>query len=191
MKLASSITVVSLLFGFAGSALAGNTRSNVACPVGFVSGLPLDEEFGPGVSALTHCNRVRHDVKVVFQLNSATNCYGLGNIVNVIDDYEITEGMVRGRDYEIAAIVHGAGGEMVVKDGVNGYANDCQARVEDLIARGVKFYFSQNRARAYLRVGRLTSGMVVDQVIDGVEYVPAGLGAIADFEARGWQYIQP
>jgi len=162
-----------------------------------VSGLTLDQEFGPGVGALTKCNDVRHNVKVVFQLNAGqvetapANCYGLGNISNVIDDYEITHGMVRGRDYQIAAIVHSAGGVMVVKDGVNGHANLCQSQVEALIAKGVKFYFCQNTTRGYLKNGRLTAGMVKEQVIDGVEYVTAGLGAIADFQATGWKYVQP
>jgi intracellular sulfur oxidation DsrE/DsrF family protein len=173
------------------------------CPVGLVSGMDLDTEFGPGVAALTTCNRKRHHVKIVFQLNAsqvvppadptkpAVNCYGLGNITNVIDDYEITHGMERGRDYTIAAIVHSGGGPMVIKNGVNGYPNACQAQVEALIAKGVKFYFCQNTTRAYLKNGRLTSGLVKDQVIDGVEYVTAGLGALADFQSSGWKYVQP
>jgi intracellular sulfur oxidation DsrE/DsrF family protein len=173
------------------AANAASVNSNNACPVGLVNGQTLDAEFGPGVGALTKCMQTRHNVKVVFQLNSAANCYGLGNIKNVIDDFEITHGMVRGRDYELAAIVHSGGGTMVVKDGVNGNSNACQAQVADLIAKGVKFYFCQNTTRAYIANGRLTQGLVKDQVIDGVEYVTAGLGAIADFQDNGWIYVQP
>jgi len=195
MRVSSAFVAVSLLFIFNGSVQADNSNanvnSNVACPVGLVSGMTLDEEFGPGVGALTKCDDVRHNVKVVFQLNSNANCYGLGNITNVIDDFEITHGMVRGRDYQLAAIVHSGGGTMVVKNGVNGFANPCQAQVESLIAKGVKFYFCQNTTRGYVRNGRLTQGLVKEQVIDGVEYVTAGLGAIADFEATGWKYVQP
>jgi intracellular sulfur oxidation DsrE/DsrF family protein len=33
--------------------------------------------------------------------------------------------------------------------------------------------------------------MVKEQVIDGVEYVTAGLGAISDFQSSGWNYVQP
>lgn len=198
MRITTAVALAALLF--AGTAQADDKRhpSNEACPVGSLnptaypnSATALDEEFGPGVGALTRCNEKRHHVKVVFQLNASTNCYGLGNIANVIDDYEITHGMVRGRDYQLAAIVHSAGGTMVVKDGVNGYANPCQAQVQALIAKGVKFYFCQNTTRAYLANGRLTSGHVKEQVIDGVEYVTAGLGAIADFQSRGWRYVQP
>jgi intracellular sulfur oxidation DsrE/DsrF family protein len=191
MRFSTAVVATSLLFIFNGSAQADSTNSNVACPVGEVNGMSLDTEFGPGVGALTKCNATRHGVKVVFQLNSNANCYGLGNITNVIDDYEITNGMVRGRDYELAAIVHSGGGTMVVKDGVNNYANPCEAQVSALIAKGVKFYFCQNTTRGYIRNGRLTQGLVKDQVIDGVEYVTAGLGAIADFQTRGWKYVQP
>jgi len=190
MRITTAFAVTALLF--AGSVQADpDNNSNEACPVGLVSGQTLDQEFGPGVAALTQCNKKRHNVKLVFQLNANAGCYGLGNITNVIDDYEITHGMVRGRDYQLAAIVHSAGGTMVVKNGVNGFANPCEAQVSALIAKGVKFYFCQNTSRAYLRNGRLTSGMVKEQVIDGVEYVTAGLGAISDFQSRGWNYVQP
>ena len=171
--------------------------NEVACPAsstqhaGGVSGLTLDQEFAPGVGELTECNPTRHDAKVVFQLNSNANGYGLGNIRNVIGDYEITHGMVRGRDYELAAIVRSGGSKMVVKDGVNNNANACQKQVEDLIAKGVKFYFCQNTTRPYLANGRLTRGLVKDQVIDGVGWVTSGLGAIADFQRNGWTSVQP
>ena len=42
---------------------------NNACPVGLVSGLPLDEEFGAGTQELTRCLERRHNVKVVVQVN--------------------------------------------------------------------------------------------------------------------------
>lgn len=210
MRITTAVTLTALLFAATVQADDKRHRSNEACPVGSLNpalypnpATALDDEFGPGVGALTRCNDKRHHVKVVFQLNTsqvvppatptspALNCYGLGNIANVIDDYEITHGMVRGRDYQIAAIVHSGGGLMLVKDGVNGKPNGCQSQVEALIAKGVKFYFCQNTTRAYLANGRLTPGLVKDQVIDGVEYVTAGLGAIADFQATGWKYVQP
>jgi intracellular sulfur oxidation DsrE/DsrF family protein len=191
MRFTTALAVTTLLFAGSVQADDNSENSNNACPVGLVSGLALDTEFGPGVAALTKCNDKRHNVKVVFQLNANAGCYGLGNITNVIDDYEITHGMVRGRDYQLAAIVHSAGGTMMVKNGVNGFANPCEAQVSALIAKGVKFYFCQNTTRAYLGNGRLTAGMVKEQVIDGVEYVTAGLGALGDFQSSGWKYVQP
>ncbi len=191
MRFTTALAVTTLLFAGAVQADDHRKNSNNACPVGLVSGLDLDTEFGPGTAALTKCMDKRHHVKLVFQLNANANCYGLGNIVNVIDDFEITHGMVRGRDYQLAAIVHSAGGTMVVKNGVNGFANPCETQVSALIAKGVKFYFCQNTTRGFIGNGRLTAGLANTQVIDGVEYVTAGLGALADFQSSGWKYVQP
>ena len=191
MRFTSVLAVTALLFAGAVHADDNRKNSNNACPVGLVSGLDLDTEFGPGTAALTQCMDKRHHVKLVFQLNANGNCYGLGNIVNVIDDFEVTHGMVRGRDYQLAAIVHSAGGTMVVKNGVNGFANPCEAQVSALIAKGVKFYFCQNTTRGFIARGRLPAALANTQVIDGVEYVTAGLGALGDFQSRGWKYVQP
>jgi intracellular sulfur oxidation DsrE/DsrF family protein len=68
--------------------------------------------------------------------------------------------------------------------------NPAANSVRGLIAAGVKFYFCQNTTRAYLGNGTLVYP-INDQVIEGVEYVTAGLGAIADFQSRGYKYVQP
>ena len=123
--------------------------SNNECPVGLVNDKTFDEEFGYGTSDLTRCLDRRHNVKVVMQINkpcrdswvdgdavknNVAKCkrgngeldfgrsYALGNINNMIKDYEITHGMVVGKDYEIAAIVHSGGGYLLLKD--SGYDGD-------------------------------------------------------------------
>lgn len=191
------------------SATAQPLPGNNACPVDLVKGLSLDDEFGPGTQQLTRCLQKRTQVKMVVQINqfktSTGAAYGLGNIGNIIDDYEITHGMVRGRDYEIAVVLHGPGGMMALKDtSYNGGAapalvsgrNPFEGQVKTLMARGVKFYFCQNTTRAYLNNGTLpkyqTTGIsATDQLISGVQYTTAGLTSIADFEAAGYAYIQP
>lgn len=185
---------------------------NNQCPVGLVSGLSLDEEFGPGTQALTQCLERRHNVKMVVQINQFTDSsgrpYGLGNLSNIIDDYETTHGMRPGKDYEIVVILHSPGGRMALKDtGYNAAGqlvsgrNPYQGQIETLMARGVKFYFCQNTTRAFLaqppsaitslpRYG--TTGIsATDQIIPGIAYTTAGLTSIADYQARGYQYIQP
>jgi intracellular sulfur oxidation DsrE/DsrF family protein len=172
-----------------------------ACPVNLVSGLDLETEFGPGTAELTRCNERRHHVKLLVQINrfcdaavSNADCkrpYALGNLANVIDDYEITHGMVAGRDYEIAAVVHGSGGYLLLKNGAAVTANQFEAQVRTLIAKGVKFYFCQNTARAFIQRGEVALGGFTNAMIDGVEYTPAGLTALADMQASGWSYIQP
>lgn len=179
-------------------ALGGNAE----CPVGLVSNMTLDAEFGPGTQKLTKCITKRSQVKMVVQLNQG-NGYGLGNIANIIDDYEITHGMVRGRDYEIVAVIHSGGGSMALtNDGYNGAGlvvtgrNPAQAKIEELMGKGVKFYFCQNTTRAYVKNGILpnfqtTGHSATEQLIKGMQYTTAGLTSIADFQAAGYQYIQP
>jgi intracellular sulfur oxidation DsrE/DsrF family protein len=191
-----------------------SSNSNNACPVDLVSGKSMDEEFGPGTQELTRCLKKRNQVKMVVQVNqfctnntSAATCaaspYALGNIRNIIDDYEITHGMERGKDYEIAVILHSPGGRMALKNtGLNSAGeevtdrNPFQSQIEALMAKGVKFYFCQNTTRAYLgqAAGAITSlpaGNATAQIIPGIEYTTAGLTSLADFQAQGYQYIQP
>jgi intracellular sulfur oxidation DsrE/DsrF family protein len=73
------------------------------------------------------------------------------------------------------------------------------------MAKGVKFYFCQNTTRAYLAQDPANpanyntslpkfsedGAWATDQIIPGIEYTTAGLTSLADFQARGYQYIQP
>jgi len=141
--------------GLGVTGLAYAAGGNNECPVGLVKGLSLNDEFGPGASDLTRCLDRRHNVKVVMQINQfcrdavknadCTRAYALGNIQNMINDYEITHGMRRGVDYKIVAVVHSGGGGLVLKD--EGYdkegkpvsgRNQFQGAVENLISEGVQ-----------------------------------------------------
>jgi len=191
----------------------------------------LNMEFGTETSDLTKCLDRRDNVKVVMQINkpcrdswvngsgdvknSVANCkrrdgdldfgrsYALGNINNMIKDYEITHGMVAGKDYEIVAVVHSGGGYLLLKDeSYDGNSvwqtdrNKFEREVKNLMERGVKFYFCQNTTRGFIKNGTLpdaneAEGGATAQLIDGVEYVTAGVTAISDFEAQGYRYVQP
>jgi len=192
-------------------ALAANSKANVDCPVGLVSGMTLDDEFGPGTAVLTECNKFRNNVRLVVQINafcaqpgvpnqSCTRPYALGNLANMIDDYEITHGMVAGRDYEMVAVIHSGAGFMALKDtGLNGAGMTVQGRnqfegaVRNLMSRGVDFKFCQNTTRAYVGNGILPSSGdgATGEMIEGIGYVTAGLTSIADYQRRGYLYIQP
>jgi intracellular sulfur oxidation DsrE/DsrF family protein len=196
----------------ANQALADRGGNN-ECPVGLVSGMTLDDEFGPGSGDLTQCLKKRHRVKVVIQVNQfcrdsvpnneCTRAYALGNMSNMIKDYEITHGMKPGRDYEMVAVVHSGGGGLILKnDGYDGNGNPVSGRnqfqgaVETLISQGVKFYFCQNTTRGMIRANRLpdateTTGGATAEMIDGVEYTTAGVTSIADYQSRGYSYVQP
>ena len=184
-----------------GSPNGPDEHSNEACPVGLVSGMTLDQEFGAGAGALTNCVKKRHDVKSMFQINrfcgdvtasnaACTGAYGLGNMQNVIDDYEITDGMKRGVDYKMIAVVYGSGGLMLIK------GNKFASKVQALMAEGVTFYLCENTLRGFIKAGLIpnpaTTGIPAsDSLIPGVQYVTAGLSAVLDHEERGWANIAP
>ena len=196
---------------FADKGGAEDKGGNNECPVGLVKGLSLDDEFGPGSQELTRCIKKRHKVKMVVQINQfctnsnspCTSPYALGNIRNILDDYEITHGMKPGKDFEVVAVLHSPGGLMALKNtSYNGAGalltnrNPFEGQIKALMERGVKFYFCQNTTRAYLTNGTLpnyqTTGIsATDQMIDGMQYTTAGLTSIADFQALGYAYIQP
>jgi len=197
--------------GVSGVANAGG--GNNECPVGLVSGKTMNDEFGPGASDITNCLDRRHNVKVVMQVNQfcrdavpnaeCNRAYALGNMRNMIKDYETTHGMIAGKDYRIAAVVHSGGGWQMLKDsGFNGKGepvterNKFQGLVEGLIADGVEFYFCQNTTRGFIKKGILpavgaTTGGATAELIDGVKYVTAGVTSIAEFQSRGYRYVQP
>lgn len=196
-----------------------NKKGNNECPVGLVTGISMDDEFGPGTQDRTQCLKKRHNVKMVVQINQfctsaatpescAASPYGLNNIRNILDDYEVTHGMKPGKDYEMVVVLHSPGGRMALKNtSIRGDGTEVTGRnpfegtIRGLMARGVKFYFCQNTTRAFLNQPGtaitslpkyLTSGIsATDQMIEGMEYTTAGLTSIADFQARGYAYIQP
>ena len=156
------------------------------------------------------CHRecVFHEVDVG---HCASNrAYALGNIRNMIKDYEGSHGI---DNWEIVAVVHSGGWGMLVKDGytftnalgegggtpgVKTLSNQFQGQVEDLIDQGVRFLFCQNTTRGMINRGNLptvnesaSGGGATEALIDGVEYTTAGVTAIADFQKRGYSYVQP
>jgi len=193
---------------YAAGATNNNINSNTECPVGLVSGLTLDEEFGAGVNDLTRCLTTRHNLNVAVEINrkcrnwadttGAGPCTSggpdaLGNMTNVLNDYEITNGMTQGLDYTMIAIVHGGGGRLLINDPV---ANPYRDQIIGMMERGVTFYFCQNTVRGFIRGGILqnpqTTGISVkDQLIPGVRYVTAGFSAVADVQQSGWSVITP
>jgi len=207
MRLPKSVSIVLGVLALLSVSMyshAQEERGDTQCPVGLVNNLTLDMEFGPGASSITHCVKKRHELKVAVEINRRCRgwsdpsrsgpCQGspdaLGNMENMIKDYEITNGMKRGIDYQMIAIVHGGGGFLLIK------GNQYEAAVQHLMDEGVKFYFCQNTARGFIRGGILpdysTSGIsATDQLIPGVEYVTAGFTAIADRAQAGWSIVSP
>ena len=141
---------------------------------------------------------------------SSTRAYALGNIRNMIADYEGSHGI---DDWEIVAVVHSGGWGMLVEDGyqftnipgeggpqsgLKTLSNQFQGQVEDLIAQGVRFLFCQNTTRGMIKRGNLPTvnesadgGGATEALIKGVEYTTAGVTAIGDLQEQGYRYVQP
>lgn len=135
--------------------------------------------------------------KIVNNIASCSRSYALGNLTNMINDYTITNGIDLD-DIDIKVIVHSGGGFIMLNDtGENGHGdvsgrNKFQSKVEELMNDyGVRFYFCQNTARSFMKKGILPAGDATAQLIDGVEYVTAGVTAIADLQKQGYKYVQP
>lgn len=154
--------------------------------------ISIDQKFGPGSMDVTRCLSHTKHVKILYQVNTEcknSKCdapYAVGNIINHINDMEITHGM-DARDYEIVVIVHSAGWKLVLNNNaVEKHAadNPFQAAMESLVARpSVKVLFCQNTANS--------KGVVKANMIDGIGFVTAGVSAIADLQSDGYRYIQP
>ena len=154
--------------------------------------ISIEEKFGPGSMAVTRCLSETRQVKVLYQINQEcknAKCdapYAVGNIVNHINDFEITHGM-DSDDYEIVVIVHSAGWKLVLdNNAVEKHAtnNPFQSAMEDLVARdNVKVLFCQNTANS--------KGVVFANMLQGVGFVTAGVSAISDLQEEGYGYIQP
>jgi len=185
-----------------------HAHGNTQCPVGLVSGMTLNAEFGDGASMLTRCIKNRHHVRLVIEINrycrdddaaidADGKCAGgadaLGNMKNIIADYKTTYGMVQGRDYKIVAVVHGMGGRMLLNNtGPNpAFKNAYMADVQAMMNEGVTFYFCQNTVRGFIRGGLIGSGDAVNEVIPGVKFVTAGFTALSDFQSLGWTQVTP
>ncbi|MDH5426082.1 MAG: DsrE family protein [Gammaproteobacteria bacterium] len=194
-KLISSLGML-LLLAATGVANASDHRHNITnkeC-ANNVGGVSFDEEFGEGAGALTTCIKKRTKVKVVYQLNQQykdgsndSKPYGLGNIQNAINDYEINYGMKQGRDYEIVAVATSAGGKLLI----NKAGNQFKGAVQNLMDQGVKFLFCQNTVRGLIKKGALTSGAVTSEIIPGVEFVTSGVAAMPDLVSQGYILLQP
>ena len=226
----SSLIVVLFLAIFATQTLAAKPTTICHAGVDPTDGIDLNDEFGNGTTAITRCLSDQNKPKVVMQINVAcrdsyvdgtavkndvghcasNRAYALGNIRNMIKDYEGSHGI---DNWEIVAVVHSGGWGMLVKDGymftnapgegggtpgVKTLSNQFQGQVEDLIDQGVRFLFCQNTTRGMINRGNLptvnesaSGGGATEALIDGVEYTTAGVTAIADLQKRGYSYVQP
>lgn len=161
----------------------------------------MDAKFGTtlsgvSTSAITHCLNVRDEIRVAVNVsNAAINGKNfinqqINNAKNMVDNYEGMYGLTYGKGYRIAVVVHGAAGKFLLTDmatvargGAPGSNDPTINAVNYLMSKGVKVYMCQNTMTG--------NGYVTADLIPGVEEVPAGVTATADFGMRGWVVLSP
>ena len=144
---------------------------------------------------------MRHNAKVVISVSHPFffNAFGafqkgratfFSNLDHLTRNYENMHGMTVGKDVEIAVVLVESGGVLAATEhGVFAQANAGVATnpfihlVEAAKAKGIKIYLCQTAAR--------NLGITRANMIPGIEFVPGGHIAVADFQLRGYAVLNP
>lgn len=202
LRLAQTLPLLAAIV-FAPSALADEKPNNQQpCPVLPYDGVtPLDTEFGEGSQAITHCLKVRHNAKVVISVSHPFffNAFGafqksratfFSNLDHLTRNYENMHAMTVGKDVNIVVVLVESGGVLAATQhnvfaqaNLGVAANPFIPLVEAAKAKGIKIYLCQTAAR--------NLGITRANMIPGIEFVPGGHIAVADFQLRGYAVLNP
>ena len=111
-------------------------------------------------------------MNIVFHLSSGQSMAGaeaMANVSNLLTDETV--------DLDSVALVANGGGVQHLR--ADGNVAD---RVQMLIERDVAFYACQNAMNA--------QELSADNIVDGAETVPSGVGGLANLEAEDYLYIK-
>uniref|UniRef100_A0A7S0AE53 DsrE/DsrF-like family protein n=1 Tax=Minutocellus polymorphus TaxID=265543 RepID=A0A7S0AE53_9STRA len=170
----------------------GDPSEGSKCP----SSLKLNQEFGTDTKKNTRCLANTSGVKLLVHIqrhcvigggadkenSECTESHALNVVVNAMKDYEET-GMKRGKDYHIAVVLNSNGAIFGLDPDVddaneNANENHSATTVRDLLDEGVSIYLCQNTARF--------KNIMMHQLIDGIQFVTAGVTAIGDLQMEGY-----
>ncbi len=151
-------------------------------------------------SDLTTCIKKTNGIKVVLNFSSATPGPNgkpqlLNNATNMLDNYDHIWGVTPDKGLKMNIVAHFQGAKYLVREGTlsngktvwadssPGNDNPEGDRIATLISQGVHIYMCQTSMRA--------NGWKAEDLLPGVEMVPAGVIALADFAQDGWAVITP
>ncbi|HEY5602815.1 MAG TPA: DsrE family protein [Gammaproteobacteria bacterium] len=179
-----------------------NYPYELPCPVDYYNGIPIDVEFGVGAEAITECLEVRDNAKVVVDVGvlhpsspfgdvQAQRATFLSNIEHMVQNYEVVHGMKIGVDVDVVVIFSGSGAALATtehrffggKGNTTPVANPFRHLIEYGLEKGFRFYLCQTASREI--------GINMSNKLPGINFVPGGKVAVADFEARGYALIVP
>lgn len=172
----------------------------------------MDEEFGDGSRAITHCLKHRQHAKVLVAINGAhpTNKNGvtetgkarfLSNIEYLRENYEDVHGMKIGEDVKVIAVASESGTLLMtthhpawMRDAGEGEppcpmypvpGKTCSNPFRQLVERA-----QQIGVKFYLcQMASRVLGIKKAYKIEGVSFVPGGRIAVADFQLDGYALI--
>lgn len=172
----------------------------------------MDDEFGAGAEAITKCLTVRHHAKVVISVETVfpitptgtanqQRATFLSNIDKMVRNYEI-HGMTIGKDVDVVVVFSQVGALLATEShpvfaGANGLhpgdpTNSFRAFVDYGLAHGFKFYLCQEASRTLgINMTGSTVAPIKYKKIPGVNFVPGGMIAVADFEMLGYAVLVP
>lgn len=160
----------------------------------------MDEEFGAGAQEITQCLRKRHRAKVVVAVDYTHpyNPFGqvqtdkatfLSNIEKMVANYRL-HGMTVGEDVDVKVVFSGSGAALATtqhpifaRSNGGDPANPFRKFVEFGLENNFKFYVCQTASRSL--------GINMSNKIPGINFVPGGHIAVADFQMKGYALIRP
>ncbi len=172
----------------------------------------IDEEFGEGAEAITHCLGNRKHAKVLIAINGAhpTNKNGiaqtdkarfLSNLEYMRENYEDMHNMKIGEDVKILAVASNSGALLMTTEhpawlrDKTGDEPDCSMKpvpgktctnpFRGLVERGMEIGIKFYLCQMASRV----LGIKMANKIPGVKFVPGGHIAVADFQMDGYALI--
>lgn len=196
--------IIACIISIGGLFLAINeVASSISdCPVTPYNEISIDEEFGDGAGAITHCLKHREKAKVVILIDHTFPLSPLGkakrhkatflsNMDIMIRNYEVVHGMQIGKDVDIVVVAASSGAALMTTEhrifGENSLgdplANPFVEQVELGLKNNIQFFVCQAASRAL--------GINMDNKIPGVNFVPGGHIAVADFQLDGYVLIRP
>lgn len=173
----------------------------------------MDEEFGPGTQAITHCLATRNNAKVVVSINGAhpSNKAGvaqtdkarfLSNIEYMRENYEDLHGMKIGVNVKVVAVASSSGALLMtthhpawMREKADISDPDCPMKPVEGKTCSNPFRHLVERAQEigvkfYLcQTASRVLGIKKAYKIEGVDYVPGGHIAVADLQMLGYALI--
>lgn len=168
----------------------------------------MDEEFGAGAQDITRCLTVRQHAKVVISVESVytvganglqtSNATFLSNIEHMVRNYKM-HGMTIGKDVDVVVVFSQSGALLATESHPifnklhpGDQTNSFRALVDYGLANGFRFYLCQTASRQLgITMNGSTTAPVKYKMIPGVQFVPGGQIAVADFEMLGYAVLRP